>query len=400
MTALRPPETADEAPARSRPGSWRAVVRLRAAEARLRPAAARGLHALRRLFPELWLRASGRAGGGTPTAGFLRRRMVVLPALAVIALALSGAAYTDIHDRTERLRDRCAPALVDLARARTSLELAQAQASTRLNTGDRPGMVALGETYRSRLTEATQSLGRVAQSGALRKAQEQELRVVSGLVVGYGDKIAWAERHRATPVLRKAGVAYADDMLRGRVGTVSDSDEMPPTSILDRIAGLERDLHRENGDLAAWSPLTLTAAAAAALATALFAFVLVGTSVFLRDRLRLVSVQLAAAAVPVLVTPVLLAAAGAEEHGAQVQVRTDLGVLERVTAGREAPRLIEATAHRTDTVMRGATPDTWSLTAGIASAAAGTGALACGVTLYLYVRPYPPARPRRKYPDA
>ncbi|MFI1399377.1 hypothetical protein [Streptomyces sp. NPDC020681] len=371
--------------------------RLRAALARLRTA-------VPLVLPVLWERASGRTpGGGLPTAAFLRRRMLVLPTLAVVALALSAAAYGDIHGRTERLRDRCAPALVDLAQARTSLELAQAQAELRL-LGAQAGRVELGETYRSLVTEATQSLNRVAQSRALHKAQEQELRVVSGLVVAYGDKIAWADRHREKELLRKAGVAYADDMLRGRHSTVvtAGSQEVrpEPTSILDRIGVLEHQLHQENRDLAAWSPLSLTAAGAAALSAGLFAFVLVGTSAFLRDRLRLVSVQLAAAAVPVLTAPVLLAFGGAEEHGAQEQVRAELAGLEQVVADRTAPRRIETTARDAAVLMREASPDTWSLTAGVAVPAAGVGALACGVTLFLYGRPYPAARPRRRHPDA
>jgi hypothetical protein len=374
--------------------------RLRPALARLRPAATRVPPALRGLFPALWLRAAGRTPEGSrPTAAFLRRRMLVLPALAVVALALSAAAYGDVHGRTERLRDRCAPALVDLAQARVSLELAQVQAELRLKTAEQAGSVELGETYRSLLTEASQSLNRVAQSRALHKAQQQELRVVSGLVVAYGDKIAWADRNRLSKVLREAGVDYADDMLRGKHLTVAQATPQEPISILDRIAELEHQLHEENRDLAAWSPLTLAAAAAAALSAALFAFVLVGTSVFLRDRLRLISVQLAVAAVPVLLTPVLLALGGAEEHAAQERVRTTVGALEQLGAERTAPRKIESTAREAAAVMREAHPDGWSLTAGIVVPAAGVGALACGVTLFLYGRPYPAVRPRRKYTD-
>ncbi|MDQ0942664.1 hypothetical protein [Streptomyces sp. V1I1] len=204
--------------------------RLRPALARLRPAATGVLPALRGLFPALWLRAAGRTPEGSrPTAAFLRRRMLVLPALAVVALALSAAAYGDVHGRTERLRDRCAPALVDLAQARVSLELAQAQAELRLKTAEQAGSVELGETYRSLLTEASQSLNRVAQSRALHKAQQQELRVVSGLVVAYGDKIAWADRNRLSKVLREAGVDYADDMLRGKHLTVAQATPRSPS---------------------------------------------------------------------------------------------------------------------------------------------------------------------------
>ncbi|MFF3399382.1 hypothetical protein ACFYW6_12755 [Streptomyces sp. NPDC002659] len=371
--------------------------RVRPALTRLRLVAPRALPALRGLLPALWRRAAGRTPGGScPTAAFLRRRMLVLPVLAVVSLALSAAAYGDIHGRTQRLRDRCAPALVDLARARTSLELAQGQADVRLLKSTTPGLVELGETYRSLLTEAAQSLSRVARSGALHKGQEQELRVVSGLVVAYGDKIAWAERNRTSPVLRRAGVAYAEDMLRGRHRAVTAGTAQEPISILERLRELERQLHRENHELAAWNPLTLTGAAAAALAAVLFAFVLLGTSVFLADRLRLISLQLAVAAVPVLLTPALLALGGYGEHAAQERSRAAVGRLESVSADDTAPRRIESAAREADAAMRGAHPEGWSLTAGVVVPAGGAGALACGVTLFLYGRPYPAVRPRRR----
>ncbi|MFF3289217.1 hypothetical protein [Streptomyces sp. NPDC003023] len=350
--------------------------------------------------PALWARAVGRGPGGRrATAAFLRRRMLVLPALGLVALALCATAYSDVHDRSERMRDRSVPALEGLAQARTSLGLAQAQAELRLLTAAQAGQVELGETYRSRLTEASQSLNRVAQSGALSRGQEQELRVVSGLVVAYGDKIAWADRNRASDVLRVAGVEYADDLLSGP--GANSATPRAPTAVLDRIEGLESRLRQENADLAAWSPLTLTAAGAAVPATALFGFLTVGTALFLRDRLRLVSLQLVAGALPVLITPVLLAFGGAQEHGAQQDVREAAAGLAEVGASTGAPRAIEAATDTAYARMDAANPDGWSLTAGIVVPAAGLGALACGVTLCLYGRPYPAARtPRRQDTEA
>lgn len=350
-----------------------------------------------RLLRALWGRATGRTPeGGLPTAVFLRRRMIVLPALAVIALSLSTAAYGDIHGRTEQVRDRCAPALADLAEARISLELSHREAELRV-TGKHAGMVELGETYRSLLTKATQSLNQVAQTGALHKAQEQELRVVSGLVVAYDDKIAWAARHRETEALREAGVDYAAGMLRS--GTSTQGTPQEPTAILDRIEALERHLHEQSSDLAAWSPLTLAGAIAAGLSAALFAFVLIGTYVFLRDRLRLISLQLAGAAVPVLLTPVLLAIGGAQEHAAQERVRTVVAGLERVGADPKALGLIESMALDAAAEMRAAHPGGWSLTADISVPVGSLGAVACGVTLFVYARPYPAVRTTRKYGD-
>ncbi|MEU0374276.1 hypothetical protein ABZ070_29285 [Streptomyces sp. NPDC006283] len=350
--------------------------------------------------PALWARAVGRGPGGRrATAAFLRRRMLVLPALALLALALAAAAYTDVHERSERLRHRSVPALEGLAQARTSLGLAQAQAELRLLTAPHAGEVELGETYRSRMTEAAQSLNRVAQADALSRAQEQELRVVSGLVVAYGDKIAWADRNRDSDVLRRAGVEYAEDLLSGPASTKS-AVPRDPTAVLDRIRKLELQLRDENADLAAWGPLTLTAAGAALLTTALFGFVTVGTALFLRDRLRLVSLQLAAGALPVLLTPVLLAFGGAQEHDAQESLRAEVAALREVDADPGASTRIEEATDTAYARMDAANPDGWSLTAGIAVPVAGIGALACGVTLFLYGKPYPAGVTRRKRTEA
>ncbi|MGW7285641.1 hypothetical protein ACWGH4_09110 [Streptomyces sp. NPDC054847] len=357
------------------------------------------IRAWRILGPGLWARATGRGPGGRrATAAFLRRRMLVLPALALVALALCAAAYSDVHDRSDRLRHRSVPALEGLAQARTSLVLAREQAELRLLRTGHAGRVELGETYRSRLTEASQSLNRVAQTGALGRGQEQELRVVSGLVVAYGDKIAWADRNRSSELLRTAGVEYAAGLL-GSPGT-SPEEQQEPTTVLDRIEKMESLLRQESGDLAAWSPLTLTAAGAAVVTTALFGFMTVGTAVFLRDRLRLVSLQLAAGALPVLVTPLLLAFGGAQEHEAQHDVHAKVAELAEVEADEAAPRAIERAADAAYARMSVADPDGWSLTAGITVPAAGLGAIACGVTLHLYGRPYPAARTRRTSTDA
>ncbi|MFH8929156.1 hypothetical protein ACH4D4_19050 [Streptomyces pristinaespiralis] len=387
-----------------RPSARRSVAALwrRPVEAVRRPPGpgpAPWVRVWRVLGPGVWARATGRGPGGRrATAAFLRRRMLVLPALALVALALCAAAYSDVHGRSDRLRHRSVPALEGLAQARTSLVLAGKQAELRLLEARQAGRVELGETYRSRLTEASQSLNRVAQTGALSRGQEQELRVVSGLVVAYGDKIAWADRNRSSKLLRTAGVEYAAGLL-GSPDT-DPAEGQDPTTVLDRIEEMESLLRQESGDLAAWSPLTLTAAGAAVLTTALFGFLTVGTAVFLRDRLRLVSLQLAACALPVLVTPLLLAFGGAQEHGAQQDVHAAVAGLADVEADEGAPRAIERAADAAHTRMSVADPDGWSLTAGITVPAAGLGAVACGVTLYLYGRPYPAARTRRTYTDA
>ncbi|MGW2114116.1 hypothetical protein [Streptomyces zhihengii] len=374
-------------------GAWPGAARrgLRRADVRLRAA-------LGGLPGRMWAWATGTGPGGRrPTAAFLRRRMLVLPALALIAVALVAAAFHEVHASTERLRDRSVPALVGLAQARTSLGLAQREAELRLLHTTPHGAVELGDTYRTHLTDATQHLTRVAQSRALDRGQEQELRVVAGLVVAYGDKIAWADRNRGSTLLREAGVDYAEGMLRSPVP--QDEERARPVGLLDRIEHVEARLRDRDEETTAWSGPVLAAAAVAVLVTALFAFVVVGTCVFLRDRLRLVSLQLLAASVPVLLTPVLLGAAGAQEHGAQQRVRAELAALAYVTGGADAPRRIGDAAAAASRALAGSHADGWSLTADVALPVTVAGALGCGLTLFLYGRPYPGRLPRRKEPQ-
>ncbi|MFF1959887.1 hypothetical protein ACFVWX_23290 [Streptomyces sp. NPDC058220] len=317
-----------------------------------------------------------------PTSRFLRGRMLLLPVLGLMVLLPARTAYFDVHDRTESLRDRYTPALVYLADARTALRLAQDQAERRLG---QPVEVGLGEEYRSLYTEASQSLNRAAQTGALDRGQEQELRVVSGLVVAYGDWIAWADRRSNPEILRRAGLRYAASMLNGAPGET--------TAVLQRIRGLERQLGQDAREAAAWSAVAVGAAVATALAAGLFAVVAAGTLVYLRFQLRLFSVLLALAVAPVLLALVPLAAGAVIEQGAQRQVGEVAVLIARAGEGAEgvtpaARGEIRNRAAEMAERIRRARPAGWSATAGVALSVGTAGALACGITLFLYGREY------------
>ncbi|TXS55651.1 hypothetical protein [Streptomyces sp. t39] len=98
-------------------------------------------------------------------------------------------------------------------------------------------------------------------------------------------------------------------------------------------------------------------------------------------------------------TPVLLGAGGAQEHGAQQRVRDELAALAYVTGGSDAPRRIEGSAAATSHALGGAHAEGWSLTADVLLPVTVAGALGCGLTLFLYGRPYPGRLPRRKEPQ-
>jgi hypothetical protein len=351
-------------------------------QARTRPSRAA------RLFPALWRWARGglESGGTRDTAQFVLARILLLPALALSVLALSGAAYFDVHDRTQQLRDRYAPALIDLAHARTSLELAHTEATRRLGS-DKNGkqlpqtdLVGLGEKYPALMTEVSQSLNRAAQTAAFRKSQEQDLHVVSGLVVSYNDWIGWADRHHESRQLRESGLAYARSLLRDNV------PDQKPTAVLNRIDELEKQLRLETAHLSGWGALSVAMEATALLAALILTFALIGTLDFIRRKLSLRSLVLTACLAPVLLALVLLSFAGVTEHSAQQQVGETVTDLTRVDAGATSDSTIETLSGRLSAGLERSHPGEWALAGALALAVGTAGALACGVTLFHYGR--------------
>ncbi|MFB6979550.1 hypothetical protein [Streptomyces scopuliridis] len=355
----------------------------------------------------LWRWSSGRTPSGDrrSTAQFLLGRMLLLPAVAFAVLALAATAYFDLQGRTEQLRDRYAPAVVELTHARTSLMLAQHEAEHRLGTGKREplpqtALVGLGERYPSLLTEASQSLNSAAQTKALRKAQAQEVRVISGLVVAYDYWINWANSHHGSDVLRKAGMEYAADLLGKGTGPI---DATSP-ALLDRIRSLEKALRADVDDLSAWDALPVGAASAAVLAALFFAFTVVGTLNFVRGQLRIRSPLLTVYAVPVLLVLVVLASGAAVQHQAQRHVRhtaenlggisvpqapgdgTEKEIESEMKSEIRTDHLIEDEAELLAANLRDTHPGAWTSAAALALALAAATTVACGFTLFHYGR--------------
>lgn len=336
----------------------------------------------------VWDRSSGRrprTNRRRHTAPFLFSRMLLLPALALTVLALAGTAYLDLHDRTRQLRERYAPAMVELAHARTSLALAHNEATRRLGENGRDpllqtDLVGLGERYPSLLTEASQSLNNAAQTEALRTDQEQEVRVVSGLVVAYDDWIGWADSHHESEALRTAGLDYAGSLLHD-VGTPDE-----PMAVLNRIAALEGELNRDASELSGWSALSAVTAAGALLAVLVFVFVVVGALDFIHAQLHVLSVVLALCALPVLLVLGVLVLGAVGQHRAQEDVRRAGAELTAVSATVRADPTIEDVDERLAVDLRGTHPGRWALAAEVALAVGAVGAVASGFTLFHYGR--------------
>ncbi|MFL5994821.1 MAG: hypothetical protein ACJ736_11010 [Streptomyces sp.] len=266
----------------------------------------------RRVLRYAWPSTAGRRN-----RAYLRDRLLALPLLAVVAFGALGWAYAGVRGDSAYIRERAAPALVDLADARASLLIAQGEAQRNLDEGRAAELSGLSERYRTRIARATQSLNQVTRSGALTVAEEQELRVVSALVVDYTSWIGRAQGHATDPVLRDADFTYARSMLCSQALTPTTANPYPAcrpttgsaaTSIVDRVTGLEARLRARLADRAAWGAGTIAAAVIAALAFTLLAAGLWRTVSFLHHRFRIrLSIPLAAAALPLLAVPFLTA---------------------------------------------------------------------------------------------
>ncbi|OAH15205.1 hypothetical protein [Streptomyces jeddahensis] len=316
---------------------------------------------------------------------YLRDRLIALPLLSVIAFGAFGWAYADVRGDSAYLRDHIAPALVDLADARVSLQIAQGEAGRDLL--DEDGAVelsGLSERYRTRMSRATQSLSQVGQHGALTVSEQQNLSVISGLLLGYSDWINQAQAD-GDRTLRKAELTYAQSMLcdtgradatgpgydagDGTGGDAGDStgDDTPypecrrstgsaatATTIVDRISALEQRLRGRLEARAAWGGGVLAALAVSAVAFVLLAVGLVRTVVFLRHRFRIrLSLPLVVAALPLAAVP-LLAADAVLAYDAQQQVVPSADVLSDRTSPDTEVRAEDQWGGRPDPLAIGA----------------------------------------------
>ncbi|MEV3859932.1 hypothetical protein AB0J38_37195 [Streptomyces sp. NPDC050095] len=364
--------------------------------------------ALRRV---LWPPAA-RAHGHPRNRSYLRDRLIALPLLAVVGFAALGWAYTDVRDDSTYIRTQLAPALGDLADARISLLIAQREAEVSLDAGDAVGLSGLGPRYAARTGAAAQDIARLSRGGAFGEAQRQELDVVSGLIDGYEEWIAWARTNVATPALRKAGLAYAQSMLCSGASAAPATDRDAPyppceaergtdaTTVVDRIAALERDLHDRLADRAALGPDVLAATALALLSFTLLAVGLWRTHFFLRRRMRIrASVPLLAAALPLLLVPWAVAdgvrawvaqrdaVPYADVLAEQASPRTEVALDEDPLATPAPAAIHPATARMEHTVGQGQLGGIGAVAGWVAPA----GLLAAGVTggaLYAYRREY------------
>ncbi|WP_405777430.1 hypothetical protein [Streptomyces sp. NBC_00859] len=349
---------------------------------------------------------------------FLRDRLLALPLLTVIAFGSLALAYGDVHDDSSRIAHRTGPALVELTRAEIALDQAQKEAESVLGG---PELIGLGQTYPTLITRATQNLNEAAQSPALSASQRQGLQVVSGLVVDYNGYIGTADRNRDDPTLKRAYLSYALSMLcettdsggsagkgagsGGGAGTPARCADRAvrgyeATTIQDRIGSLERSLRTDLDDEAGWGTGPAVLAAVACAAYALLAVGLVRTLVFLKERFRLLSLPLAATALPLLAVPVLVLGTLQVQHAQGAVRRIADGDLARISSTSPAvqpartsgaapvPGSVDASQQRIDGAMRRAHSAGWASVTGYILPVGLVGAAVTGWALLAYRRDY------------
>ncbi|GGS05453.1 hypothetical protein GCM10010252_50220 [Streptomyces aureoverticillatus] len=296
---------------------------------------------LRRAWRWLWATESGCARNHA----YLRDRLLALPLLTVLTFTPFAWAHTTLREDAEYLRTQAAPALVDLADARASLQIADREAQDSLRAGRAVELSGLSERYRTRTSRATQRLNQVARSGALSTPERQDLDVVAGLVADYGTWTAWAQANAADRALREAALAYARSILcSAREPARADRPDahracrpatgFTATAVVDRVTALERALQERLSDRAEPGAGVLVAFGVSGVAFLLLVRGFWRTQVFLHRRFRLyVSLPLLAAALPLLALP-LLAVDAVLVQGAQRSAESTARALSDETSPR------------------------------------------------------------------
>ncbi|GAA2950289.1 hypothetical protein [Streptomyces enissocaesilis] len=316
---------------------------------------------MRGLARRFWRSATG--ADGVTTVGYLHRQLLWLLTLTAVGGATLFGAYDEIHSDSVAIRDRTGPAVVELARAHTSLRQADTTARDHLRHRARdhrwPDILARGEEYRTQLAEARSSLARAAATGALNREDQQTLRIASGLVDSYALRIdgAWTQSDKAH--LSLANLSYAQTMMHART-----------SGVLARIAALQDRQSAALDRRQDWGVAPLLAWPVAVTACLLLGVRLVGTQVFLRRRFRLrLSVPLAAVTVLLAAVPVL-AFGTWQAHRSQTLAQEAAGLLTPAgTPGQQAAAVVTAESGMERAAQEG-NADVWVPGAGFVPLAA------------------------------
>jgi hypothetical protein len=201
---------------------------------------------------------------------------LALLALTVIVLAMSAWSFAATRDVLSTVRDRTAPAVLDVASARAALMQAHAAAVSSFVNGG-AGLVGPGQQYATSLSVAEQDLARAAEDNSAGAAASNELQLLAGLLTTYSGWMSQADtdyRDKLADTLYLSDLWYAARALDG-------SDQT-----LAHLEVLAQDQQRElDQELTADWLNPVLALAWLVPAVALLAL-LVYTQVYLRRRFR------------------------------------------------------------------------------------------------------------------
>ncbi|WP_020666929.1 hypothetical protein [Amycolatopsis nigrescens] len=301
----------------------------------------------------------------TTRRDLLRLRSALLM-LTAIVLVTSLFAFTRAQATVRDAGARTAPAVLDVAAARSAV----AQADNAAMAGFRTGQVQLvgpGERFQNQIAIAGQSLAAVAEHNAAGETGSRVLQVVQGQLASYTGWVGQADAH-----FRQSGataIGVTDLWYAARLVHTADSGILAQLDTLDRLQreALARQL--SGGWLAPWS------ASAWLVPIGLLLGLLVLTQVFLRKRFRRrVSPALVAASVLLI----LLATAASMVFVSDTQADT---------AGRTLDQVVTQWRAQTDQI---AAEGRQSLAAVIRTQCGAPGQDTCGDTVDAFLAGLPP----------
>ncbi|MEV4055220.1 hypothetical protein AB0J55_28805 [Amycolatopsis sp. NPDC049688] len=291
---------------------------------------------------------------------------------SVLVLGTALATFLGVRASIAEVRDRTAPAVLEVSLAKEAIVAAHGAAVTAFDTRQ-ARLTGPSEQYEDEIARTSQQLTQVAEHNAAGAAGSQTLRLIEGLLPSYNGFIGQADAH----FRQDGGRALA----AGDLQSASDLLTAPENGILARLDALEAAqraaLDQQLG--ANWLSPAITVLWAVPLVLLLAA--LLWAQRFLARRFRrTVNTALLAATVAC----VLLGAGTALLLGIQSDARDGGAALEHAVDARSAATT--AAAGRTR----------WTLAQVLTAQCGIEGVAACGetVTAFAIATPVPPAAPK------
>ncbi|MEC3982647.1 hypothetical protein [Amycolatopsis sp. H20-H5] len=169
----------------------------------------------------------------TTTRLSLVRFRAGLLVLTGVVLASSLWIFVSVWTTAGTVRDRTAQAILEVAAARSALVAADRAAITSFRSGEAT-LAGPGQEYANAITQASQSLARVAELNQAGDAGTSSLQVVEGLLAAYSGSVGQADAHfrqADSAVLGAADLWYASRLLHAPGGVLVE---------LESLQGLQR----------------------------------------------------------------------------------------------------------------------------------------------------------------